>query len=55
MKILTHNAIKKDIKKCCRKKWYLGLDKEYPRIVKLLAFKGELPGESPFYYLPEEL
>lgn len=55
MKILIHEAVFKDVKKCCRKKWYLGLDKEFPRVVRLLQIKGSLPGEAPFHYLPEEL
>lgn len=55
MRILVHEAIFKDIKKCCRKKWYPGIDEEFPRVLRLLKIKCSLPGEAPFHHLPEGL
>lgn len=55
MRVLVHERIDEDIKKCCRKKWYIGLDKELPRVIKLLQIKGFLPGEAPFHYVSDEL
>lgn len=43
-----HKAIiKKDIKKCTKKRWYPGIELEVKRIVKLLNIEFELPGEFP--------
>lgn len=55
MEILIHKSVDEDIKQCCRKKWYLGIDKEFPKVMRLLQAKGFLPGESPFHYLPKEI
>lgn len=55
MKVLIHNGVHEDIKKCSRKKWYIGIRNELPRIIKLLEIKGSMPGESPFHYVPKEL
>lgn len=55
MKVLVHNEVRKDIKRCSRKKWYTGVEKELPGIIKLLQAKGAMPGEAPFHYVPKEL
>lgn len=55
MKVLIHSEVYGDIKKCSRKKWYIGISNELPGIIKLLQVKGAMPGESPFHYVPKEL
>lgn len=55
MKVLVHNDVHKDIKRCSRKKWYIGIGNELPGIIKLLQMKGAMPGETPFHYVPKEL
>lgn len=55
MRILVHELVDKDIKNCCRKRWYPGIDKELPRILTLLKVKLSLPGEWPLRHLPEGL
>lgn len=53
MKILVHQLINEDIRKCQKKKWYPGIINEFPRVLRLLSEKGLLPGESPFHHLPQ--
>ena len=55
MRVLIHEEIGKDIKKCSRKKWYIGIENELPGIIKLLQAKGGMPGETPFHYVSIEL
>jgi len=55
MRVLVHSGISKDIRKCSRKKWYIGIEDEFPRIIRLLQAKGFMPGETPFRYVPKEL
>lgn len=55
MRVVVHSEICEDIKKCFRKKWYIGIENEFPGIIKLLQVKGIMPGEAPFHYVPEEL
>ena len=46
--MLIHvDVVRKDIKKCLKKKWYPGLDLEVRRVIKLLSIDGKLPGEYP--------
>jgi len=55
MKVVIHSEVYEDIKKCSRKKWYIGIKNELPGIIKFLQIKGIMPGEAPFHYVPEEL
>ena len=55
MKVLIHNDVRKDIRKCSRKKWYMGIENEISGIIKLLQVNGAMPGETPFHYVPKEL
>ncbi|TSC94420.1 MAG: hypothetical protein Athens101410_788 [Parcubacteria group bacterium Athens1014_10] len=50
-KILIHKEIFDDAKLVNKKKWYIGLGNELPRIFSLLICDGELPGESPMHYI----
>ena len=50
-KILLHSEILNDIKLCRKKKWYVGLGKEMPRVCRLLMQDGKMPGERPVHYI----
>lgn len=50
-KLLIHSAVFNDIKTCCKKNWYRTLNKETPRICRLLIQDGKIPGERPVHYI----
>ena len=45
--LIHSDVLRKDIKKCLKKKWYPGLDLETRRVIKLLSIDKKLPGEYP--------
>lgn len=51
---IHRDVIGRDLKKCL-KKWYIGLDKEFPRVLKLLIAERSLPGQSPLRGFQNEL
>jgi len=51
IEIFIHPEISKDLKICQKKKWYPGLGQELPRLYRLLAQDGILPGEKPVHHL----
>ncbi len=46
MMTIHNEVLYNDLKKCV-KKWYLGLDEELPRVLKLLWVDKVLPGQLP--------
>lgn len=44
---IHRDVIKLDVDKCIKKHWYLGLDIELRRVIRLLQTDGGLPGQYP--------
>jgi len=55
IEVLLHSQIFDDIKLCLKKKWYVGLDEEMPRVCRLLMQDRTLPGESPYHHTKNPL
>lgn len=54
MRILVHEEINNDLSLCKKKKRYSGIEKELPRIYRLLKIQKKIPGEYPVKDLTPE-
>lgn len=55
MTTIHNEVLYYDLKKCIKKKWYPGLEKELPRVLKLLDIDKALPGQLPMRGFSGEL